>query len=319
MGFDWTGTTTFHLRAHDDPPDDDLEPEVQQILDAPMISTQQPPLPPLNTSTTPTIIEPAPTTDTTTAPAPDIPPDLLPTEDQLQHIEPSFRPQAGEDFKAKRARIDRQETFSYKTTNFIEYHLYVWTSTTARTFTTNTYTTSSPYYSNPKYEAALSHEIEIDVTGESPHLPPGWHFEHGYIVMNDIHDEWQIKGNYLIRHHYVPRNSTFDPSEEECPVPLEHLGKTRSTYFGDTSYHDRWHVKNKTFSTMWTGSTRFKILPTYRKMCHDVFYNVSDGCSTYAETKAKDKNNLDERKMSLADRLAFTEAKRKELTSIFRT
>ena len=116
----------------------------------------------------------------------------------------------------------------------------------------------------------------------------------------------------------MPRNSTYEPSAEDCPVPLEHLGKTRSTFFGDTSYHDRWHTKNnKTFSSWWTGTTRFKILPTFRKTTHDVFYNVSDGYSTYVEPKAKDKNNLDERKMSLADRLSFTEAKRKELTSFF--
>lgn len=71
------------------------------------------------------------------------------------------------------------------------------------------------------------------------------------------------------------------------------------------------------FDHQWTGTTRFKILPTYRKMTHDFFYNVSDGYTTYVEPKSKDKNNLDERKMSLADRLAFTEAKRKELTSFF--
>ena len=94
-------------------------------------------------------------------------------------------------------------------------------------------------------------------------------------------------------------------------MPLEHLGKTHSTFFGDTSYHDRWHLKSKTFSTEWTGTTRFKIFPTYRKI------NASDGYSSYVEPKAKDKNNLDEGKMSLADRLAFTEAKRKELTSFF--
>ena len=52
-------------------------------------------------------------------------------------------------------------------------------------------------------------------------------------------------------------------------------------------------------------------------MAHDVFYNTSDGYSSYVEPKSKDKNNLNERTMSLADRLSFTEAKRKELTSFF--
>ena len=166
-------------------------------------------------------------------------------------------------------------------------------------------------------DTALSHEVEIDLTNDNTHLPPGWHFEDGYMVMNDIADEWQIKGNYLIRRHYVPRDSTYEPLDSSCPVPLEHLGKTRSTYYGDNSYHDRWHTKGKTFTHQWTGTTRFKILPSFRKITHDVFYNVSDGYTTYVEPKSKDKNNLNERQMSLADRLAFTEAKRKELTSFF--
>ena len=52
-------------------------------------------------------------------------------------------------------------------------------------------------------------------------------------------------------------------------------------------------------------------------MTHGVFYNTTHAYTTYIEPKTKDKNNLGERKMSLADRLAFTEAKRKELTSFF--
>ena len=319
MGFEWTGTTTFHLRAHEDPPDDELEPEIQQILDAPFVSSTPLSVPPLNTSTTPTNGEAdtTTTTDNNLSISPDIPPDLVPEGDQHEHlIGPDFRPQPDEDFKAKRARLDRQETFSYKQPS---------PTTTPSTYgperrqehSSSPHTSSTPYSHNSKEDAALSHEIEIDVTGDNLQLPPDWHVEDGYIVMNDISDEWQIKGNYLIRRHYLPWNSTFDPSESNCPIPLDHLGKTRSTHFGETSYHDRWHVKNKTFPTSWTGTTRFKILPTYRKISHDVFYNVSDGYSSYEEPKAKGKNNLDERSMSLADRLAFTEAKRKELTSFF--
>lgn len=40
-------------------------------------------------------------------------------------------------------------------------------------------------------DAALFHHIEIDLNGENTQLPPGWHFEDGYVVMNDITDEWQ--------------------------------------------------------------------------------------------------------------------------------
>ena len=326
MGFQWTGTTTFCLRVHDEPMDD-LEPEIQQILDAPMISNYIPPssLPPQPSSTTTIQDTPPPHSEPHSPPLedefhslpPDIPADHHPSEQQLQQLGPSFRPQPDEDFKAKRARLDQQETISYKPPQ---------PSPSTTTFGPQrrhdqqlpSHTTTSPYSNKPIDDAALSQEVDIDLTQENTQLPPGWHFEDGYIVMNDIIDEWQIKGNHLIKRHYVPRNTTYDPDEEDCPVPLEYLGKTRSTFYEDTIYHDRWHTKKgKRFPTMWTGTTRFKILPNHRKIAHDVFYNVSDGYSSYVEPKAKDKNNLDERKMSLADRLSFTEAKRKELTSFF--
>ena len=319
MGFDWIGTTTFYLRVQDEP-SNEWEPEVQDILDSPMTSQltadPQPSPPPQTTSTSHLPVhDPLPPDGQPSLP-PDLPPDHHPDEQQLQQLGPAFRPQPDEDFKAKRARLEQQETILYKPT-----------STTPSTTTFGPqrrqnhalppHSTTSPYGNRPVDDAALSHEIEIDLTCENTQLPPGWHYEDGFVVMDEIRDEWQIKGNYLIRKHYMPRNCTFDPSEAGCPIPLEHLGKTRSTFFGNTNYHDRWHLKAKEFPTFWTGTTRFKILPTYRKVTHDVFYNTSDGYSTYVEPKTKDKNNLDERKMSLADRLAFTEAKRKELTSFF--
>ena len=310
MGFEWTGSTTFHLRAQDEPSDDDLDPEVRDILDAPLTTTSPQPL----STTTPTTT-PSPHDDEP-ASAPDLPADHVPNEQQLDQLGPAFRPQPDEDFRAKRARLDQQETISYKP------HQPPPTTTTfgpqrRHEQALPPHSTSSPYGNRPSDDAALSQEVEIDMTSENTDLPPGWHFEDGYIVMNDIHDEWQIKGNYLLRRHYVPRTNTYEPCEDTCPIPLEHLGKTRNTLFGDTNYHDRWHMKNKEFPNQWTGTTRFKILPNYRKLAHDVFYNVSDGYTSYTEPKSKDKNNLDERKMSLADRLAFTEAKRKELTSFF--
>ena len=330
MGFEWTGTTTFHLRAQDEP-DDGLDPELREILDGPStvnfpFSTTttspslvpEPAAPPSNQDATPSLplYDPLPQGDQP-SPQPDLPPDYIPTEEELHQLAPVFRPQPDEDFKAKRARIDQQETFSYKPP-----HLQATSTTTyapqrQHDLALPTHTTTTPYSNKPVDDAALSHHIEIDLNGENTQLPPGWHFEDGYVVMNDITDEWQIKGNYLIRKHYVPRNCTFDPTEVECPIPIEHLGKTRSTFYDNASHHDRWHTKKKQFPTYWTGTTRFKILPSYRKVTHEVFYNASEGYSTYIEPKAKDKNTLDERKMALADRLAFTEAKRKELTSFF--
>jgi len=336
MGFKWTGTT-FHLRVQDEPMDDDLDPEIRDILDAPSTTTPSLPFqsPAQPTTTTTSTTDPSPHDDDTSAPPPDLLEETTTTTTTGQHVHPEYRPQPDEDFKAKRARFDLQETISYRppppalqppqtapqpvqpSASPLQ------PSPQPPSFGPQRrqdqvlppHATLSPYGDRPVDDAALSHEVDIDMTADNTHLPSGWHFEDGYIVMNDISDEWQIKGNYLIRRHYVPRETTFEPLESSCPVPLEYLGKTRSTFYGDNSYHDRWHTKNKTFPQQWTGTTRFKILPACRKMTHDFFYNVSDGYTTYIEPKSKDKNNLNERQMSLSDRLAFTEAKRKELTS----
>ena len=115
--------------------------------------------------------------------------DLIPDEQQPQQIGPAFRPQPDEDFKAKRARIDKQETFSYKP------------QTTTTTPTSSgpqrphdlelpVHITSTPYNNRPVDDASLANEIEIDVTSENTQLPPGCHH---------VCDEWQTKGNYLIR------------------------------------------------------------------------------------------------------------------------
>ena len=337
MGFEWTGSTTFHLRVQDEPMDDDLDPEIRDILDGPTSTTPSLPFPPQSqpTTTSTDTTAPSPPDDNIPSPPPDLPDDT--TASTVHQIHPEYRPQPDEDFKAKRARFDLQETISYRPLQPAPQppqpavqapapaHQPLQPSQQAPTFGPQRrhdqalppHSTSSPYGNRPVDDTALSHEVEIDLTSDNTHLPPGWHFEDGYMALNDIADEWQIKGNYLIRRHYVPRDSTYEPLENSCPVPLEYLGKTRSTYYGDHSYHDRWHTKNKTFNQQWTGTTRFKILPSFRKMTHDFFYNVSDGYTTYVEPKSKDKNNLNERQMSLADRLAFTEAKRKELTSFF--
>ena len=74
------------------------------------------------------------------------------------------------------------------------------------------HSTTSPYGNKPSEDSAvMSHDVEVDLTSDNTHLPPGspgWHFEDGYIVMDAVADEWQIKGNYLIRRHYLPRDHT---------------------------------------------------------------------------------------------------------------
>ena len=123
-GFEWTGTTTFHLLPQDEP-DDGLDPELREILDGPNfpITTTttapslvpEPAIPPSNQDATPSLplYDPLPQGDQlhrnltfhlTTSPL----------KRKLHQLAPVFRPQPDENFKAKRARIDQQETLSYK-------------------------------------------------------------------------------------------------------------------------------------------------------------------------------------------------------------
>ena len=71
---------------------------------------------------------------------------------------------------------------------------------------------------------------------------------------------------------------------------------------------------------VWTGQTTFKILPRHRKEAQTAFYTTSSGATTYAgpkEKRQKDAKNLNESILNVSDRIAFTEAKRKELGSFF--
>ena len=60
------------------------------------------------------------------------------------------------------------------------------------------------------------------------------------IVMDDIKDEWKLEGNYLTRKHYVPRNSDFQLTEDNCPLPLNYFTKDRYTKMGTSLVRDRW-------------------------------------------------------------------------------
>ena len=179
---------------------------------------------------------------------------------------------------------------------------------------------AQPYGNRPIDDGALYQDIEVDTQShDDTSLPPGWHIdESGYIVLDDIQDEWQLKGNYIIRKHYLPRHTTYTPTQDTCPIPTSYLTSKRTSRTTDMTYHDSWSKPtSKQFPAAWTGTTEFKIQPAYRKMAHEHFYNVSEGYTTYIEKKKNNPSNLSERSMSLAERLQFLEAKKKELRSFF--
>ena len=101
---------------------------------------------------------------------------------------------------------------------------------------------------------------------------------------------------------------------------------------GNINKYDRWKQKKDEETThSWTGRTVFKVLPTFRLLAKEAFYNASQGHQTYIELPTEQsehsytaaaagktrKDQLNERQMTVADRLAFMEAKKKELEGFF--
>ena len=139
-------------------------------------------------------------------------------------------------------------------------------------------------------------------------LPPGWTLENGFLALEDK----------LIRKHYLPRDTLFDPSDQAagCPLPLHYLSKvdriTRAA--GHKETYDRWKQQGgKATAQTWTGQTVFKILPAFRLLAMDTVYNISGGHASYLEPAKARKDQLSERHMRLADRLASWKPNAKSL------
>ena len=311
LGYLWTGTTTFTIA--------DIEPEPQETVHDNQVTTLSSGLHPPSSEPP----EPDQQQDNQQPlPLPDpyqlgISASEVPEVQMNPSVDDSYRPQPDEDFQAKRARLDKQETITFR-------HTPAPATTTQYTAERQQHHTATqrtaPYSDRPIDDQALYQDIEIDTKHhDDTSLPPGWHIDGtGYIVLDDIQDEWQLKGNYLVRRHYLPRQTTYTPAQEDCPIPINYLTNKRTSKMPDTTYLDSWtKPHHKQFTTTWTGTTEFKIQPAYRKLAQEHFYSVSEGYSTYIEKKKNNPANLSERTMSLADRLLFLEAKRKELKSFF--
>ena len=228
-------------------------------------------------------------------------------EAQQQLFEP---PSGGETFAQQRARMERQTALLFKPPQ--------------------SYgpdrpqePRATPYSGRPlSSDDAANATIDVDIIKELG-LPTGWLVEKGMLSMDTIKDEWKLEGNYLTRKHYVPRNTDYKLDEETCPLPLNYFMKDRYTKMGSHLVRDKWTrpSKNKKLNTgfYWTGYTRFKLCPAWRKEAKRVFLEKSEGKETmyYNEAKATSNAPLSERNMSLDDRLSFMEAKKKELESFF--
>ena len=44
-----------------------------------------------------------------------------------------------------------------------------------------------------------------------------------------INDFWSVSGNFMYRHHFVPRVKLYAPKEESFPIPLKYIDVSRTT------------------------------------------------------------------------------------------
>ncbi|CAK9107466.1 Copia protein [Durusdinium trenchii] len=312
MPFHWIGTTTFILRtdrrqpapAMTTPPIGEATGEDQPMDQDPTTNAQEASQQD-GTGTTgadsrgQTPESPPMAAETTRPPAssigeePEPPPSVIEQEiiaPVPEHQRALYHaPETRETFQQQRARVDRQETLSFytpSTTGRIRYG-------PNREVFENRRSTTSPYNKPPAPDpetALLQATYEADMAkADATTLPPGWRLENGYLTLEDTRDEWIFKDDKLIRRHYLPRNHYFDPAEQDagCPLPLHYLSKDRHTLGSDSlNQYDRWKQKKNTYRQQaWTGSTIFKIMPAYRHLARQIFYNVSNGHQSYKETE----------------------------------
>ena len=233
------------------------------------------------------------------------------TTPTLDSAHPAFRPPPkDESFNARRMRLDRQKTLSFIRPQQLSQQPPAESRDRSR---------------SRNADETVDHVFNVDVltinNGQHEHalegLPAGWFAKDGSLHLEEIHDWWEIRKNELIRH----RDTLFRPDETgDCPLPLSCLAKDRVTVRGRHRHVDRWRLQDAGQVGWWTGCTVFKIQHRNVKEAEAAFSEHSGGSLVYAGTRAKrakDAKNLNEKVLSLSDRIAFVEAKRKELESFF--
>ena len=148
---------------------------------------------------------------------------------------------------------------------------------------TTSSTTSGPFYdvaapqSGPLTSSVAAPQSGPDITGVSgdisPTALPGKPFLDGPPTtpenLPEI-DSWSLEGDYLIRHHKVPRRILFTPRcALDCPVDQAVIRSERSTYMskiprrlGEAVLRDDWetaNTPNKDMEQLWVGRTVFKV------------------------------------------------------------
>ena len=79
-------------------------------------------------------------------------------------------------------------------------------------------------------------------------------------------DFWTIIGEFIYRHHVVPRVKLYVPQEETFPIPMKYIDVTRTTYTSldvmlEKHIEDHWNVVGeRELSDARTGFSRFTLL-----------------------------------------------------------
>ena len=244
-----------------------------------------------------------------------------------QELEQVYQPATAEDFHAHRLRFDRQETLSFGP----------WGGRGKAN--TNPGSHGSGPYERKDEKDGEEALMAFDIEGmDSKTLPPGWRFEDGYVVMSKPKaDYWELKNGCMIRHHVVPRRTHFDPGKlsqkelEHMAVPLQKLEKIRVTVKKTSSgiQHTTDSLSDgvkEVSQKPWTGISVFQVS---KEAMREMGLTANDVQKAKQVAKQKQiqaqrhlkkedtKNDLRERDMSLADKVAFQAAKVKELKSFF--
>ena len=112
-----------------------------------------------------------------------------------------------------------------------------------------------------------------------------------------VQDSWRIDGEYLVRDHRVPRRALFVPGcTVDCPVPADRISEQRVTTLKAVArrapprlLEDEWRSSStacKDMEYLWTGTTRFKLVP-------DRAPDLSSSASTVATDEATKEDSLD--------------------------
>ena len=108
-------------------------------------------------------------------------------------------------------------------------------------------------------------ESHLDFLGESAGSlpPPHDSFPDAGEAIDDF---GSMSGNFIFRHHVLPRVKLYSPREESFPIPLKYIDVSRTTHTNldvkqEKRSDDYWNIDGcRDLSDPWTGFTQFTLL-----------------------------------------------------------